>query len=390
VVLNGVPGWVLRASGALPSIDMDFAHNRAWVGGSGPRAPPSLLTTTRASIEMAPWSDQHWTSFASGAPAITDLGLSVWQAATNTALQSRDMTQTAWVKTTMTTALTAAGIDNAANSATTLTATAGNATVLQTLTIGSTAETFSIFVERVTGTGNIQITENNGGTWTTMSSANCVNTQGVGTAINTTTYVRCSVEAVLANPVIGVRIVTSGDAVNVDFAQNEANTFPTPPIATTTVSVARAADGISATTTLSNLIPITTATMLFNMGAVPWGNDGTDHVLLAFLQSGSTPGVGRFSGGSINFNDGVGYRTSQAYTNGAAFRYAVAYGGTAINASLNGGTVSNYATYAGSIAGTAKPFKIGSGSGSAYWNGTFKRITVFPTVLDPVSVSALP
>jgi hypothetical protein len=131
-----------------------------------------------------------------------------------------------------------------------------------------------------------------------MSSANCVNTQGVGTAINTTTYVRCSVEAVLANPVIGVRIVTSGDAVNVDFAQNEANTFPTPPIATTTVSVARAADGISATTTLSNLIPITTATMLFNMGAVPWGNDGTDHVLLAFLQSGSTPGVGRFSGGT--------------------------------------------------------------------------------------------
>jgi hypothetical protein len=83
VVLNGVPGWVLRASGALPSIDMDFAHNRAWVGGSGPRAPPSLLTTTRASTGYAQWSDGHIFQLCGQCPRITDLGLLVEQAATN-------------------------------------------------------------------------------------------------------------------------------------------------------------------------------------------------------------------------------------------------------------------------------------------------------------------
>src|SRR6185437_2988284 len=95
------------------------------------------------------------------------------QSSTNQALRARDMTNATWVKANVTAAMTATGVDNAANSASLLTATAGNGTALQTLTIGSQAETYSVYLERVTGSGNIQITENNGTTWTTANSAIC-------------------------------------------------------------------------------------------------------------------------------------------------------------------------------------------------------------------------
>lgn len=54
--------------------------------------------------------------------------------------------------------LTATGIDNAANSASTLTAGADDATILQTLTLASAARSFSAYVKRRTGTGNIYMT----------------------------------------------------------------------------------------------------------------------------------------------------------------------------------------------------------------------------------------
>jgi len=93
VVLNSVPNWVLRAGGAIPALDIDFANNRAWLGGSGGRAPQALITVTRASNEtsLLPTS-------ASGAPFLTfgsnvaaivpGLGLQIYQAATNFLLNS--------------------------------------------------------------------------------------------------------------------------------------------------------------------------------------------------------------------------------------------------------------------------------------------------------------
>jgi hypothetical protein len=46
----------------------------------------------------------------------------------------------------------------------------------------------------------------------------------------------------LANPTVGFRIVTSGDAIAVDFVQNETGTGASSEIATTTAAVTRAAD----------------------------------------------------------------------------------------------------------------------------------------------------
>jgi hypothetical protein len=136
------------------------------------------------------------------------LGLLIEPAATNILLHSSDLTQTAWVPVGATIAMTATGPDGAANSATTVTATLGNATVLQAVTATSTSRISSVYIKRRTGTGTVEITQNNGVTWTAVTV--------------TAGWTRVSVPAAtVLNPTVGLRIVTSGDAVDVAFFQCE-------------------------------------------------------------------------------------------------------------------------------------------------------------------------
>jgi hypothetical protein len=159
-------------------------------------------------------------------------GILCEEARTNLALFSRDCSNAAWTKTNVTAAYTATGVDNVANSASTLTATAGNGTVLQSITSASAARLFSAFVKRRTGTGVIEMTQDNGGTWTDVTSQ------------VTSSWTRISVPvATVTNPIVGFRIVTSGDAIDVDICQSEAGSWgPTSPIVTGSASVTRAID----------------------------------------------------------------------------------------------------------------------------------------------------
>ena len=125
------------------------------------------------------------------------------------------MTNAAWVKTTMTTALNAVGIDGTANSATTLTATGASAMAVQTITLASQADNYSVFLKRVTGSGVINL---------------CLATTSCGTATactvtSTITFTRCTVTATVLNPIVGIQIVTNGDAVIADFNQMEPGRF---------------------------------------------------------------------------------------------------------------------------------------------------------------------
>lgn len=152
-------------------------------------------------------------------------------ARTNVALWSRDLSNAAWVKTNMTATFNQVGADGSPNSATALTATAANATCTQLVTLASSARLMSAYVFRGIGTGTIEMTTDGGTTWTPITLG------GVGA------YARYMIPTqTLANPNFGFRIVTSGDAIGVDFVQNENGIFETSPIATTTVAVTRPAD----------------------------------------------------------------------------------------------------------------------------------------------------
>lgn len=148
---------------------------------------------------------------------------------TNVVLWNRDLTNAAWTKTNCTPLKDQTGVDGVANSASKITASAGNATCLQAIVLGSSARYQTAFLKMLFGSGTIQMTMDNGATWTTVT----VTTDWTRVVIPTQT---------LANPTVGFRIVTSGNVLAVDLVQNENGNFPTNPIPVTTVAVARSDD----------------------------------------------------------------------------------------------------------------------------------------------------
>lgn len=175
---------------------------------------------------------------------LSPVGVKHETASTNIALWCRDMTNAAWVATTMTPTLDATGIDGMPLSASTLTATGAGATLLQTVTLASSRRIFSTFIKRKTGTGTISLTTDGGTTWTDVTAQ-----------VNSSTWSQPAInQAAVTNPVFGFKLGTNGDAIYVDFAQNEGavggtetQALGTSPIYTTTTSVARGTDQVAVT-----------------------------------------------------------------------------------------------------------------------------------------------
>lgn len=252
------------------------------------------------------------------------------QQRTNLALWNRDLTNAAWVKTNGTAAKDQAGLDGVTNSASSFTATAGNATCLQSITSASAARVTSFYLKRLTGTGTVNITQDNGTTWTAVTL--------------TSAWQRFQITATLADPVIGIRVVTSGDAVALDFAQHESGaSVASSPIPTTTASVIRQPDVLTASSIspwynqsegaavfegISNSLAATAGIHVFSDGTV-------DN---RFYNVNNTSGTNRYigvSGGVSQFD----ITTVNAISVGAIFRSAVAYKENSFAAALNGGNV---------------------------------------------------
>ena len=155
-------------------------------------------------------------------------GLTIEGAATNYLTYSKDFSHGDWTNSNITVDADSATSPDSTANADTLTAGAGNATILQAETWVSVANTGSIFLKRKTGTGNIDITTDGGSTWTTVTL--------------TTGWTRQFKTQTLADPSFGIRIVTSGDAVYAWGAQLEKNLYATSFIPTTTTAVTRNAE----------------------------------------------------------------------------------------------------------------------------------------------------
>ena len=253
---NPNASWTQTWPSPGATLDLDFANDRGFVRGVGNGRSMDAVTFTRASnaryIDSSGLSQNaanntprfDWastTSTGSGtqaSPYVIPLqanptcnGLLIEESRTNRALWCRDATQASWVKTSITVAKDQTGIDGVANSASSLTASSPNGTAIQTITLASGSRTASVYLKRITGTGTIQVSLD-GSTWSSVDLSNGL-------------WNRVVLSGTVTNPIVGIKIVTSGDAVAMDFAQIEDGAFVTSPILTTSATVTRAVDSAS-------------------------------------------------------------------------------------------------------------------------------------------------
>jgi len=119
---------------------------------------------------------------------------------TNLLTYSEDFTNAAWAKTTVTATTNSIAAPNGYQTADTLSATGANSTALQTFTASAVPYTYSVYLYRKTGTGNIDITVD-GTTWVTKAIT-------VGwTRVDTTLTPAAGAKTA------GIRIATNGDEV---------------------------------------------------------------------------------------------------------------------------------------------------------------------------------
>ena len=161
-------------------------------------------------------------------------GLLIEEARTWVALWNRDLTNAVWVKTSITAVKNQTGIDGVANSASSITATSANGTILQNITLASSQRLQSAYVKRIAGSGAVSMTTDGGATWTTITV--------------TGSWAQQTIPAqTLANPSAGFKLATSGDAIAVDFVGNELGAFVTSALQTGASSVTRAPDVVQFT-----------------------------------------------------------------------------------------------------------------------------------------------
>lgn len=140
-------------------------------------------------------------------------GLLAEQAATNVLTYSQTLA-TDWTDTNITRVSTTRTSPDGTGNALEVSASAGNATIIRNAAVGSSAlRVLSVYLKRVTGTGDIQYTLDNGSTWTTQAI--------------TSSWLLYSFPATSADQRVGFRIVTSGDAIQIWGTQLEAGSSPT-------------------------------------------------------------------------------------------------------------------------------------------------------------------
>jgi hypothetical protein len=306
------------------------------------------------------------------------LGLLVENQRINIALHNRDLTQAAWVATSATTAKDQTGIDRVASSASKITATGANATVLQTVTTGSASRTMSAYVRRITGTGVVEMTTNDGTNWDAVTV--------------TSAWTRVTIpERTVTNPVFGFRLVTSGDEIAVDFVQNEVGAFATSAILTAGSAVTRTAD-----------VALMTGT---NFSSWYNASEGTIYGEASSASSAvATQGVAQFDDGtannrirlarigtsSVNLSNNIGGLTDVSISLAGVpvstmFRIAAAYKLNDYAASLNAGTVGTDTTASVPVVNQMEV----AGAGGNTLMGHLRKLAYYPLRLTNAQLQAI-
>jgi hypothetical protein len=343
---TGTLGHYVKAPGSAPTIAA-FTSLFTFTGGNQSyyMGPAGLLVPSATNTPRIEYD-------ASG----NCLGLLMEAARTNLGLYSNDATNAAWAKTNMTADKTATGPDGVSLSASTIIATSGNATCLQSITSASAQRTFSIWLKRLAGTGNIDLTVDNGSTWTTKTI--------------TSSWAKYSItQSAVTNPIFGIRIVTSADGVCFWGAQLESAAFASSTIPTTTTSVARTVD--IATRVLSSEFSATAGSVAV-VGTASGGQDaGAGQHVISFDDNtaaermrffrllGSDTAEFRVADNNVTqagltgtFANNTLYRAAMAW---AANDFAFSFNGAAVSTDASGTLPTVTRVHLGGYAGGADP-----------------------------------
>ena len=346
-------GYAAAANAGADQVLIEVATNTPRFGG--------------ARYDSGTWYNTYADGSAISASSL--LGYHAEGARTNSLLWSRDLTNAAWVKTNITAAKTATGLDNAPNSASTLTAGAADATILQTLSLAAAERSFSAYVTRRTGVGPIYTTRDGFATEVDISGS-----LQVGSLADSTKRYRVKIEnTTVDGPVVGFKIATSGDAIDVDVCQDEAYGVVTSPIITTTAAVTRNSellDYATANVSANSTFAGTFYTQTLNNSAIQ---------PIIGTKTNSTEGFGKLATTNKVYIAGsaeVATTTGSALTIGTFYKFAGTLNGTNRAISANGGAVTSAAD---ASSWTASKLRVnGDGWGSAS-QGYLKNVYIWST-----------
>jgi hypothetical protein len=266
-----------------------------------------------------------------------------------------------------------------------ITASAANGTIISSAAIGTSASrVLSVWLRRVTGTGNIQYTLDNGTSYTTQAI--------------TSSWVRYSFPATTAAQRVGFRIVTSADAIEIWGAQLETQAS-TSYIATGASQVTRAVDTaiIAAGAAFNSWYTgVTTGTFVANWygnassttarSVVATSDQTTKHLHMYQTPSALTLRLADFPVTTVT--------TANSLTAGALTKGAFSYAASATSLCLNGGTVAT-----GTLAFSAAPTWLSIGGPSTngtsitdttvMLNNSIRTLKYFPTRLTDGQIQGL-
>ena len=252
VVNNGVNSMTGTVT-SYDEVSQSLVLNIASISGSG--------TFTAWTIGR---NEPRWEWNAAG----TDLdGLLIEGQATNLVNWSQSFatsggTNNNWADTNITRNSTNNASPDGSNNALRVTSSAANGTVISTAAVtsgSSTDRVFSVWLRRVSGSGNIQLTMNNGTTWSTVTISS--------------TWARYSVSSSSTSARVGIRIVTSGDQIEAWGAQLEVGLEATSYIPTAANQATRLADQLSVNFSYGGPNPYNsnTGAMVVDIGPRPTG-----------------------------------------------------------------------------------------------------------------------
>lgn len=214
-----------------PTISLNFANARL--------AAARALSVTRPAVARVFSPTGRLVAVPANAPAFNfdlntgeALGLATMGGSSTAVLYNRDLTNAVWVKSSMTAALDQVGLDFIASSASSITATGANGTVIQNITSVSAVSAIFVYLKRLVGTGVVSMTLDGGLSWTPVT---------VTDSWQKVTLPRQT----LVNPQVGFKLTTSGDSIAVDLVSVMASLAEPLPTITAGASVAVSNDIIS-------------------------------------------------------------------------------------------------------------------------------------------------